>query len=93
MPAARALFFFRPPPLAAINPIFCPGGAPCEVVVPFRALLLLLPYGCAAATIALPRVLGYLRPLALIKWNFDPDFKKGFSVLPAPEPTPIVALQ
>ena len=93
MLAARALFFFLPVPLAAMRPTFCPGGAPCEVVVPTLALLLLLPNGCTAGTIALPRVLGYLCPLALIRWKWDPAFKKGFSGLPAPETTPTVALQ
>ena len=40
-----ARFFFCPGPLAAIKPTFCPGGAPCEVVVVLLALRLLLPYG------------------------------------------------
>jgi hypothetical protein len=63
------------------------------VVVALRELLLLLPYGCTAATIFLPLVLGYLRPLDLIKWNFVPDFKNGLSVLPDAETIPIVARQ
>ena len=88
-----ARFFFCPGPRAAIKPTFCPGGAPCEVVVVLLALRLLLPYGCTAGTILRPLVLGYLCPLAFIRWNFSPALRKGFSILPAAETTPIVVNQ
>jgi hypothetical protein len=88
-----ARFFFCPGPLAAIKPTFCPGGAPCEVVVVLLALRLLLPYGCTAGTILRPLVLGYLWPLAFIRWNFSPAFRNGFSILPEAETTPTVAKQ
>lgn len=58
------LFCFLPAPRAAIRPTFLPGGAPRATVVTLRAPRLLLPNGCAAATMAFPRVRGYLWPFA-----------------------------
>jgi hypothetical protein len=37
--------------------------------------------------------MGYTRPLAVVHALFVPALRKGFSVLPAPDTTPIVAQQ
>ena len=80
-----------PAPLAAIRPTFLPGGAPRATVVTLRPPFLLLPWGCAAATMALPRVRGYLWPFAFFMWCFSPAFRNGFSWRPAADTMPIVA--
>jgi hypothetical protein len=76
-----------------MSPTFCPGGAPCDVVVHLRELRLLLPNGWQAGTILRPLVLGYVCPLARIKWNFEPALRNGFSMRPAAEITPTVDKQ
>ena len=76
-----------------MRPTFCPGGAPCEVVVHLRELRLLLPNGWTAGTILRPLVLGYLWPLAFIQWNISPALRNGLSMRPEAEITPTVAKQ
>src|SRR3990172_10837417 len=89
-------FYFFPIPVlfALINPTFLPGGAFLFGVFGLPICLPLPePNGWSTAFIATADVSGYNLPLALIACHFFPALTNGFSLLPPPEITPIVALQ
>src|SRR4030042_3890041 len=85
------LFFLLPVLLADMLPIFLPGDVNLLIVLNLTAFFI-PPYGWLVGPIATPTVLGYNLPRAIIAWSFFPAFTHGFSVLPPPPTTPIIAL-
>jgi len=80
--------------LAAMSPTFLPGGVSLETVVGLPACLCRPPpWGCEAATMACPFVIGHSLPLDLSQTFLVPAFMNGFSARPAALTTPIMALQ